>query len=412
MARNLAGVIVLWAATAACGSGDERAADDPDGGARADAGTGQSAVDARPAAPDAPPAGVCAGGGGPRTFTCTGSLGTPRVAPGIGALPDGRALVAGGWNPATGALSSAELYDPASGTFAPTGSMAASHLWAGWAEPWPLLANGKLLVAGGLDAAGALVGGAELYDPATGSFAATGALLTPVVSFAPVMLADGSVLFAGGYDSVIVRPPTPGWLYNSAGSSQAQRYDPATGSFAPAGALGGGHLFGCHVRLASGQVLAIGGWRGVPAAFETTVERYDPETNGWTPVGTLGGGAPCGAAAYLLADGKVLLGLGPLYDPTSGAITPTAGAPAGAWLPTFARLPSGEILAAGGLLDGTATNIAAVYDPAANAWSPVGSLHFARGNDARAVVLGNGQVLVAGGSNAQGPVSIAEIYHP
>jgi hypothetical protein len=201
-------------------------------------------------------------------------------------------------------------------------------------------------------------------------------------------------------------------LYDSAGSSQAQRYDPATGTFAPAGALGGGHLFGCHVRLASGQVLAIGGWRGIPAAFGATVERYDPGTNVWTAAGTLGGGAQCGAAAYLLADGGVLLGLGPLYDPTTGAITPTTGVPPGTWLPTFARLPSGEILAAGGLLDGVATNRAAVYDPATNAWNLVGNLHIARGNDARAVVLGDGNVLVVGGSNAQGVVTIAEIYHP
>jgi hypothetical protein len=85
-------------------------------------------------------------------------------------LPSGKVLIAGGTLPqSASALASAELYDPTTGAFSATGDMItprAFHMAA-------LLPNGKVLIAGGGTGTG-LVATAELYDPSTGIFSATG----------------------------------------------------------------------------------------------------------------------------------------------------------------------------------------------------------------------------------------------
>ena len=92
------------------------------------------------------------------TFSLTGSMAAARVGAAATLLPDGLVLVAGGWNGTTG-LASAELYDPQTGTFSPTGSMSAPR--AGVTAT--LLPNGQVLVAGGAPATGQTLASAELY---------------------------------------------------------------------------------------------------------------------------------------------------------------------------------------------------------------------------------------------------------
>src|SRR5438034_1166083 len=102
----------------------------------------------------------------------TGSLVTARARHTATLLPNGKVLVAGGSNGP--ALSSAELYDPASGTWTATGSL-------GTARERPtatLLPSGKVLVAGGDDIGRTGLSSAELYDPASGTWTATGSLGT------------------------------------------------------------------------------------------------------------------------------------------------------------------------------------------------------------------------------------------
>jgi hypothetical protein len=129
--------------------------------------------------------------GAPFQFEETGSLGTAREVHTATLLPNGKVLVAAGYNGSY--LASAELYDPASGTWSATGSLATAR----YLHTATLLPNGKVLVAGGDN--GVSLASAELYDPESGSWTATGSLVTPRDSHTATLLAEGKVLMAGGF---------------------------------------------------------------------------------------------------------------------------------------------------------------------------------------------------------------------
>jgi hypothetical protein len=127
-------------------------------------------------------------------------------------LPSGDVLVAGGYNFDDGYLSSAELYDPATGTWTATGSMAAARA----AHTATLLPSGDVLVAGGSN--GVALSSAELYDPASGIWTATGSLNTVRDAHTATLLPDGKVLVAAGFSTFTATASAE--LYSSGGSGE------------------------------------------------------------------------------------------------------------------------------------------------------------------------------------------------
>jgi hypothetical protein len=107
-------------------------------------------------------------------------------------LPNGKVLVAGGGD-GNSFLASAELYDPASGTWTATGSLNTARYF----HTATLLPNGKLLVAGGGDG-NSVFASAELYDPASGTWSTTGSLVFGRLVHTATLLPDGRVLIAAG----------------------------------------------------------------------------------------------------------------------------------------------------------------------------------------------------------------------
>ena len=102
-------------------------------------------------------------------------------------------MIAGGDN-ATRVEASAELYDPVNGTFTATGLMTVARS----SHRAVLLADGRVLLVGGVGSDGNRLVSAELYNPSTGTFAATGQMLEPFADTATV-LKNGRVLITRGF---------------------------------------------------------------------------------------------------------------------------------------------------------------------------------------------------------------------
>lgn len=134
-------------------------------------------------------------------WTVTGTLSLPRYNNSITLLPSGKVLLAGGYT-ASGTIATADLFDPDTGSFSLTGSLATARATTGGAGDngvSPLLQNGQVLFAGGYTSAGPIVGNTELYDPASGAWTTTGSLATARAFNTATLLADGHVLVVGGY---------------------------------------------------------------------------------------------------------------------------------------------------------------------------------------------------------------------
>jgi WD40 repeat protein len=246
-------------------------------------------------------------------------------------LADGRVLIAGGSPNESGHLAPAELYDPASGTFTVTGTPGSIRSGA----MAVLLHDGRVLIAGGYlggTPPGAMAS-AELYDPATGKFSPTGSMSSPRMYASATLLRDGRVLIAGGADDAT------GTTFTS-----AELYDPATGKFSPTGSMSSARS--AATLLPDGRVLVAG------SAADLSAELYDPKTGTFAETGSMS--IPCSGPATALADGRVLILMGgadlsaELYDPKTGTFTQTGNMVAVQRQATATPLATGEVLIAGG----------------------------------------------------------------
>lgn len=261
------------------------------------------------------------------------------------ALGDGRLLVVGGFA-VTGRGAEAELVDETTGTTAPAGQLAFPRL----AHAATRLADGLVLVTGGNTVGEGMPLGisasAELWDPATRQFRLLPERMhSPRAGHTATLLADGRVLIAGGFSSA------------GAAYSMAEIFDPATASFTPV-AVQGTEERGSHVAiaLADGSVLMLGG-ESAQTVATARVLRFRADGTGADPALELAQPRTL-AAAVLAGDGSVRLFGGETaggaisasaerYSPAAGGAALTA-MPAPRRSPTVTRLADGRLLILGG----------------------------------------------------------------
>ncbi len=313
-------------------------------------------------------------------------------------LPNGKLLVAGGEGDFPAVFTSAELYDPVSGTWSSTGSMANAR--AGHTAN--LLLNGKVLVSGGV-ANSPAVFATELYDPSTGNWSTTGSIAHPRQNHTSTLLLNGKVLLVGGLDT------------NANSLASCELYDPATGIWSATGSLHTPRYYGIATLLPNGQVLVTGGSDRTNFLF--SAELYDPVAGTWsTTVSMLN--FRFGPTANLLPSGKVFVtgdGVGnpSIYIPNptnaSWAEVPGPDPPSKA---TSTLLPSGNVLITGGSF-GIPTASASVYiPPDTGSWSTNSGFFSSPREFPSATLLSNGKVLLAGGDDGFLYPQAAFLFNP
>lgn len=272
-------------------------------------------------------------------------------------LPDGRVLVAGGYDGNGDAMASTEVFDPVTGMFEAGPSMLSARA----AHTASRLDDGRVLLVGGV---GSVEQGtldtAELYDPSSGKFDRAAPLNAARSDHTATLLGDGRVLIAGGVGDLDTL-------------ASAELYDPEADAFRPTGSMGQVRQLHAATALSDGTVLIAGGLGAEDQGQVASAEIYDPLTGKFNAVGSMAEGRNY-LTATLLRDGRVLITGGffrgevvkssELFDPSTSAFglagTPTHPSDA----PTATLLTDGRVLITGGYGDsGDFAPAAEMYEP-------------------------------------------------
>jgi trimeric autotransporter adhesin len=334
-------------------------------------------------------------------FVLTGSMNTARASHTSTMLNNGMVLIAGGYN--GNILASAELCDPASGTFTFTGSLNTARVY----HTATLLNNGLVLIAGGTDNNGNILASAELYNPTTGTFTPTGSLNT-ARELHTATVKNGMVLIAGGTDN------------NGNILASAELYNPTTGTFTPTGSLNAARVYHTATMLNNGMVLIAGGYDN-SGDILASAEVYNAATGTFIPTLSLNT-ARYKHRATLLNNGMVLIAGGQgsdgnafasaeLYNPETRTFIPDSSLNTARELHTAMLLNNGMDLIPGGYGSSGYLTSAELNDPATGTFAPTGSMNTARYLHT-ATRLNNGMGLIAGGYNSSGYLASAELYLP
>jgi N-acetylneuraminic acid mutarotase len=318
------------------------------------------------------------------------------------ALPDGRIVVAGGYQrnrDASGeerseSLASVEVYVPGYDAWELANPM--HHARTG--HQAIVLADGRILVFGGWvrdDDRYVRAASAEIYDPETGQWTETEAPVGEPLVRAPILLPDGRVFSLdsfGSYPNHRLRP---------------EIYDPVDGTWTRGARAPEMRIFPAIETLADGSILVAGGAYDVPDGPpnpSNTSWRYDPAADSWTDTALLRTEVFDGAM-FRQPNGEVVL-LTPFevqrFDPKTGtwATVTTTGSKSHDG-DHFVELNDGRIFVGGSSSCSDFSEQAAIYDPATATWTAAGTLQL--GVRSAVTVLSSGNVVsISGGWGCAG----------
>jgi hypothetical protein len=233
------------------------------------------------------------------------------------------------------------------------------------------------------------------------------------------LLPNGNVLVSGGTISL--------YDYSRPTVSGAEIYNPNTGTWTATGSLNVSRASAATLLLHNGQVLAAGGYNNTgnnnPNTYLTSGELYDPSTGQWNSTASISGNVGLPTTPVLLTDGDMLIAnYAQFYDPNTGTWLATGP------LPTLTGPPGRAALLGNGNVLGTGcgckstkyyhcsgpTSVAYLYSFSGNSWSQTGSMNYPRASHTM-TLLPSGEVLVTGGlAGGANPtvLSSAELYTP
>ena len=312
--------------------------------------------------------------------------------------------------PVAGIAPVASAEDLPPGTWMWSGNLATARGFA----PAVLLADGSVLTAGGSNGS-TYFASAERWNPSSRTWSSAGSIGQPAVGQVASILPNGKVLFAGGTDDM---------SYYRFGDV----YDPVARTWTKTPAMAHAHAYAAGATLTGGNVLVIGGYDGGGSLLTTAVDVYSAAAGTWSAGPKLPGGAGRFAmTATTLGNGTVLVagGNNGATDSTAALTTVVTYSPGTGWSAAnpmktarfdhaSARLGDGRVLVAGGS-DGTGKALATaeIYDPNTGQWTLTGSMLAARFGLTLST-LADGHVLAVGGySSASSPaLASAELYDP
>jgi hypothetical protein len=301
---------------------------------------------------------------GARSWSYAGALREPRYNHTATLLADGRVFIAGGESQLQGDPSPSEtweLWDPTEDRVTTGGRLAGARHWHAAVR----LLDGRVLLVGGyrvVDGKTVATQRCEIFDPATGTTAETGALhgVAPGAS-TPAEVA--AVLLEDGSGRVLAATWTP-----ESRAIGAELFDPEGERWTPVASRGRPRVHHGIAALPDGRVLVFGGWDPEASLGLRSAELYDPGADAWTQTGELHVvHAYAGAASVVLPGGTVLVAGGALnrpdedpflytelvetFDPATGGWSIAGALQEPLFMHTVSRLAGGSVWAVGGVLD-------------------------------------------------------------
>ncbi|HVY49880.1 MAG TPA: kelch repeat-containing protein, partial [Minicystis sp.] len=303
-----------------------------------------------------------------------------------------------------------EIYDPKKDAWKagpPLSAPRSNHATVQLADGLVAIIGGGASNDMGLPSGDGVLASVDLFDPSADAMSAGPALATGRGFHQAVRLADGRVLVVGGVAT------------GGSAVLDAEALDAAHTAFSPAGTLATGHAAFGLARLTTGDVVAVGGIDG--GAITSAADRFDASANTWSPLPSMSTGRLFVAVAPL-ANGGLLAAAGISGTGTFSTSTETLASGAAAWSPgpdlpgssedavggsglALLRLESGTVLGAGAYAGSPITqsygpgSFSGVFDEATRKWTKTSRLDAPRGIPA-IVELADHRVMLLGGIGA------------
>ncbi len=329
-------------------------------------------------------------------------------------LPDGRVLVVGGMDEGFNPLRTSEVFDPKTNLWTTADEMREART----EHSATLLEDGRVIVTGGMNEKLKIIGTTEIFDAETGKWSEFEGMRTVRRGHFTLPLPDGRVAVVGGVGQTLGGLGILANISAVGALLSTEVYDPKTDTWSQADDMREGHTGGLAVVLKDGRVLVAGGYNQAEALASSEV--FDPNLGEWMRTASMARKTFANTATVLF-DGTVLFTGGFGMSRTKGGITPGSEVfdpKSNEWRKapdtvhgrmghTSTLLPDGRVITIGGSTAEGPANTAEYMEPETWLWSEITPMSVERSQHT-ATLLTDGRILVAGGSTQR----TVEIYDP